>query len=178
MATIANNSYQATEHQINTGKTILPAKWQWALDNSSHVAGDALSAIEVISGATRVNGFTSRAVTLRLAYSVASGTPAPKECRLYLISKQSIPATAPVVSAAQVWIASDAAYVLGTVDIATADWLVSDKIATVNKTFTIDCINEDATVGTTVYAFLLNTVTTWTPPSGSLIEATLWFEMN
>lgn len=178
MATVANNSYQATEHQLNTGDTRVPVKWSWSLDSSSHTSNQALSVMETISGAARVDGFTTQAVQCRFAYTVTSGTPAPKDVVLYLISKTGIPATMPVLSADQAWVAADAPYILGTVSVATADWIISDKIATVTKTIDINCINEDTTPGTSVYAFLLNGATTWTPPSGSKIEMLLWFKMN
>ena len=178
MATVANNSYQASEHQINIGKTTLPAKWTWNADNTSHAAGEALSAIEAISGAARIDGFSTRAVRVRIAFTTTSGTPVPKECRLSFFSKSGIPATTPVVSTAQAFINTDAPYLLGSVDVATADWLVLGQVASVEKTVAIDCINEDTTIGTIIYTYLLNTVTTWTPPASSKFEVTVWFEMN
>lgn len=177
MATLSNSGFQV-EHAYNSGRTVLPIKWTWSLDNSSHVAGDALSAIESIIGATRRDGFTARIVGVRLAYTVSSGTPAPKETRLYFMSKASIPATAPVVSTAQVIVQADVPYILGSFDVATADWLVLDKAATVTKTLDINITNEDSTVGTTIYTFALNTTTTWTPASGSKLEVTLWIEQQ
>jgi hypothetical protein len=178
MATVSNNSYQATEHQINTGETRIPAKWTWALDNSSHTAGQALSLVETISGAARVDGFSTRAVTCRLSYAVTSGTPAPKDIVLYLISKQSIPTTTPVLSADQAFTQTDVGYILGTISVATADWIIYDKIATVNKTIDIDCINEDSTAGTSIYCFALNGATTWTPAASSQLGVYLWFKMS
>ena len=178
MATVPNTSYQATEHAYNAGRSILPVKWTWNLDNSSHAAGEALSAVETITGATRRDGFTSRIVECRLAYSVSSGTPAPKETRLYFMSKTGIPATAPVVSTAQVIVQADAPYILGSFDVATADWLILDKVATITKSLDINCYNEDTTIGTSIYTFALNTTTTWTPPSGSKLEVTLWIELQ
>ena len=178
MATVANNSYQATEHQVNTGETRMSAKWTWNLDNSSHATGDALSLVETISGAARVDGFSTRAVTCRLVYSVTSGTPAPKDMYLVLMSKSGVPATAPVLSAAQVWTQADAPYVLGKFLIETADFYVTDKIAIANKEISIDCINEDTTAGTSIYCMALNGQHTWTPASGSKLEVSLWFKMS
>lgn len=178
MAEISNTQQQAFEHQINTGVTLLPAIWTWNADNSSHVANDALTAIEEIVGAARADGYTTKAVRLRLAFTVTSGTPAPKETVMFLMSKASYPADTPAVSTPQSIAAADAPYILGTIAIATADWIIYDNVAIVEKTIAIPCINQDSTPGTSVYAFLLNTTTTWTPPASSKFEAMLWFELN
>lgn len=178
MATVANNSFQATEHQINTGSTLLPARWTWTLDNSSHTSNQALSLVESISGVARADGFTTKLTNIRVQYSVGSGTPAPKDVYLYFLSKTSIPATTPVLSADQAFTQSDAYYVLGVVSIATADWIIADKIATVTKTADIAMVNEDTTVSTTVYCFAVNGATTWTPAASSQLGVLAWFEMN
>ena len=178
MATIANTSYQATEHQVNTGETRMLAKWTWTLDNSSHASNDALSLVETISGAARVDGFSTRAVNMRVVYSVSSGTPAPREVYVYLISKSGIPATTPVLSTGQVWAQADAPYVLGVIKIGDTEWVVSDKIATWTKEVSVDCVNEDTTPGTSVYCMAINGQHTWTPASGSKLEVSLWFKMS
>jgi hypothetical protein len=178
MATVANNSYQATEHQVNTGETRMLAKWTWNLDNSSHAKGDALSLVETISGAARVDGFSTRAVTCRLVYSVTSGTPAPKNFHIYLFSKSGVPASTPVLSAATTFTQSDAPYVLGYFTVIDADFDINDKIAVAQKTIDIDCINEDTTPGTSIYAMAINGTHTWTPASGSKLEVSLWFKMS
>lgn len=178
MATIANTSYQATEHQINTGETRMLAKWTWTLDNSSHATGDALSLVETISGAARVDGFSTRACFARVVYSVTSGTPAPKDMYFVLMSKTGIPATAPVLSATQVWAQTDAPYVLGQFLLSTSDFYVTDKIAIAQKELSIDCINEDTTPGTSIYCMALDGQHTWTPAAGSKLEVSLWFKMS
>jgi hypothetical protein len=178
MATIANTSYQATEHQVNTGETRMLAKWTWTLDNSSHATNDALSLVETISGAARVDGFSTRACFARVIYSVSSGTPAPKDMHFYLISKTGIPATAPVLSTGQVWAQTDAPYVLGKFDFIDSDFDISDKIATACKEVSIDCINEDTTPGTSIYCMAINGQHTWTPAAGSKLEVSLWFKMS
>jgi hypothetical protein len=178
MATIANTSYQATEHQVNTGETRMLAKWTWTLDNSSHATGDALSLVETISGAARVDGFSTRACFARVVYSVTSGTPAPKDMYFVLMSKTGIPATAPVLSATQVWAQTDAPYVLGQFLLSTSDFYVTDKIAIAQKELSIDCINEDTTPGTSIYCMALDGQHTWTPAAGSKLEVSLWFKMS
>lgn len=178
MATIANTSYQATEHQVNTGETRMLAKWSWALDNSSHAKGEALSLVETISGAARVDGFSTRAVTCRLVYSVTSGTPAPKNIHIYLFSKTAIPATAPVLSSAVTIGQSDAPYVLGYFTVIDTDFDITGQIAVAQKTIDIDCINEDTTPGTSIYCMAINGSQTWTPASGSKLDVNLWFKMS
>ena len=178
MATVANNSYQATEHQVNTGETRMVAKWTWNLDNSSHATGDALSLVETISGAARVDGFSTKACFARIVYSVTSGTPAPKDMHFVLMSKSGVPATTPVLSAAQVWSQADAPYVLGVFSVVTTDFYVTDKIAIATKEFSIDCINEDTTPGTSIYCMAIDGQHTWTPASGSKLEVSLWFKMS
>lgn len=178
MATIANTSYQATEHQVNTGETRMLAKWTWTLDNSSHASNDALSLVETITGACRVDGFSTRAVMARVAYTVASGTPAPKDFHFYLMSKSGVPATAPVLSTGQVWTQAEAANILGVFKVIDSDFVISDKVAVATKEISIDCVNEDSTPGTSVYCMAINGQHTWTPASGSKLEVSLWFKMS
>ena len=178
MATVANNSYQATEHQVNTGETRMLAKWTWTLDNSSHATGDAISLVETISGAARVDGFSTKACFIRAVYSVTSGTPAPKDMHFAIISKSGVPATAPVLSAPQAWTQADAPFVLGWTSLAAADFWVTDKIAIAQKEINIDCINEDTTPGTSIYCMAISGQTTWTPAAGSKLEVSLWFKMS
>lgn len=178
MATVANNSYQATEHHVNTGETRMVAKWTWTLDNSSHATGDAISLVETISGAARVDGFSTKACFARIVYSVTSGTPAPKDIYFVLMSKSGVPATAPVLSAPQAWTQADAPFVLGQFLVSTTDYLVTDKIAIAQKEINIDCINEDTTPGTSIYCMAIDGQHTWTPASGSKLEVSLWFKMS
>lgn len=175
MATVNNNFNQATEHHLNTGVTLLNVKWNFTIDASEHTTGQALSVIESISGALRANGYTGkiRHITLRNTNS----TPAAKACAIYFMSRVSIPATPPAQSSDVVMIDTDAPYVLGRVDFASADWKTLDDVAIQTKTnVDIPIINEDSTVGTSIYAFLVHTDSTHTFSSSQKIYVDLWIE--
>lgn len=169
MATIVNNGSQVVELSNSVGSALLLVQSSWTLTNASHVANKALTVIDTAAGVTRV-GYTSKLVELTLKYSVTSGTPAPKGMIVYFLSKVSIPATAPVANTNQVWAQGDVPYILSAVTIADADWFISDTIATVTKEVNRTLVNQDATPGTTIYTFVLNNATTWTPASGSKLD--------
>ena len=178
MAALDNTSFQATEHQVNTGTTTLPARWQWALTNASHDSTKALSAIEIVTGCARANGMTSKVVKAVVVYSVTSGTPAPKDVTLYFFSKAAFPADTPAANSAQLFAVTDAPFMLGSCVIATADWIISDKIARVEKDITVHFQNADTTVGTSMYVFAMNGTTTWTPTASSTLDVTIWMTLN
>lgn len=177
MATTNNNQNQADEHHMNIGKTLLQVKHNFAISATEHTANQALSEIIEVVGAARRNGYSGvvKSITLRNTNS----TPAAKATAIYFVSKQSIPATAPTQSTDLVMLAADAEYIVGRVDFAAADWKTIDDIAIQTKVnVDIPFVNEDATVGTTLYMFLVHTDSTHTYSASQKMYVDLFIEQN
>jgi len=177
MATTNNNQNQADEHHMNTGKTVLQVKHNFTISATEHTANQTLSTIIEITNATHRNGYSGviKSITLRNTNS----TPAAKATAVYFISKQSIPATAPAQTTDLVMIDADAAYIVGRVDFAAADWKTIDDIAIQTKVnIDIPFINEDTTVSTTLYMFLVHTDSTHTYSASQKMYVDLFIEQN
>lgn len=177
MATVANDSPLAQDHQINVGDSLFPVSWTNALTNASTVAGKALTVLETIAGAARADNYSAKVAFVRVAYTVNSGTPAPKDMTLYLISKASIPATAPVANTSQALVDADADYILGVVKFVDTDFVITDKVAVAQKEVNIP-IQSDDSPGQNIYAFWMNGATTWTPAASSNLKTKLWLRLN
>lgn len=179
MADIINNDSQTDYHQLNTGQTVLPVKFTITAANVSHGAGHAISdEVEVIGGATRFNGYSARIVSIRLNDTVTTGSASAKSCVLYLASRQAIPTTDISAGGAITLTQLDAPYIVAAIPFDTGEWIKTSRMATIHKPVSIDFINEDLTVGNTLYAFLVHTGSTHTYALNETFDITIFIQQN